>query len=138
VHFPGGGGYVLTFPVAAGDECLLVFGERAIGGWFQNGGVQEPDDHRFHDLSDAFALVGFRSSPRALGGVATNATELRNEGGSVVVRVDAGGVTLGAVSGAEPAVLGTALMTYLATLATAAGGPAPVPATLLATLVKVK
>ena len=28
--FPGGGGFALTFPVAAGDECLVVFASRCI------------------------------------------------------------------------------------------------------------
>lgn len=58
VYFPSGGGFELTFPVTAGDHCLLIFAERCIDAWFATGKPSEPDDYRQHDLSDAFALVG--------------------------------------------------------------------------------
>lgn len=58
VIFPRGGGCTLTFPVKESDECLLIFSDRCIDFWWQNGGVQEPVDPRQHDLSDAFAIVG--------------------------------------------------------------------------------
>jgi len=58
VYFPSGGGFELTFPVAAGDHCLLIFAERCIDSWFVAGQPAPPDDYRQHDLSDAFALVG--------------------------------------------------------------------------------
>lgn len=106
VQFPRGGGFVLTFPVAAGDECLLVFAERAIDGWFTDGGTQEPSEVRFHDLSDAFAIMGFSSIGRAVAGLSGDAVELRTLDGSTVVRVESGAVILGAVSGAQPATLG--------------------------------
>lgn len=96
VHFPRGGNFVLTFPVAAGDECLLVFAERAIDGWFTDGGTQEPSEVRFHDLSDAFAIVGFSSLGRAVAGVASDAVELRTLDGATVLRLKAGVVELGA------------------------------------------
>ena len=66
VVFPGGGGFALTFPVAAGDECLVVFASRCIDAWWQSGGVGEPMEPRMHDLSDGFALVGVRSQPHRL------------------------------------------------------------------------
>ena len=58
VYFPSGGGFELTFPVTAGDHCLLVFAERCIDSWAATGEPAPPDDYRQHDLSDAFALVG--------------------------------------------------------------------------------
>lgn len=65
VFFPGGGGYSITFPINAGDECLVVFGDMCIDGWWQSGGVQNQIDKRRHDLSDGFAFVGFKSKPNA-------------------------------------------------------------------------
>lgn len=62
VVFPRGGGCTLTFPVKAGDECLVIFADRCIDFWWQNGGVQEPVDDRVHDLSDAFCIVGPQST----------------------------------------------------------------------------
>lgn len=53
-----GGGAALELPIAAGDQCLVLFADRNIDAWFQNGGVQPPPDSRMHDLSDAIAIVG--------------------------------------------------------------------------------
>jgi len=78
VIFEGGGDYVMTFPVSAGDECLVVFSSRCIDAWWQNGGVQNQADIRYHDLSDGFAIVGPRSLPRKLSGVSTNTSQWRN------------------------------------------------------------
>jgi hypothetical protein len=91
VCFPGGGDFVLTFPVRANDECILMFSERAIDFWWQNGGVQLPAEYRTHDLSDAFAIVGVNSKPRALTGVSTTDVQLRARDGSAFVSIDPGG-----------------------------------------------
>lgn len=66
VVFPRGGGCTLTFPVKAGDECLVIFADRCIDFWWQSGGVQEPVDDRTHDLSDAFCIVGPQSLAKKL------------------------------------------------------------------------
>ena len=57
---------MLTFPVKPGDECLLVFNERCIDGWWQSGGSSEPLDYRQHDLSDAVAIMGISSLPQVV------------------------------------------------------------------------
>lgn len=90
VHFPSGGGYTLTFPIAPGDECLLVFASRSIDAWYAAGGQQEIRDARMHDLSDAFALVGIRSQPRKLSGLSAN-VQLRSDNGSLFVELNAAG-----------------------------------------------
>lgn len=89
VCFPGGGGFTLTFPVAAGDEALVIIASRCIDAWWAYGGVQIQQELRMHDLSDGFALVGVRSRPRALAGVSTNSTVLRNDAGTTLVEVSA-------------------------------------------------
>ena len=93
-QFPGGGGYTLTFPVAIGDECLVVFSSRCIDAWWQSGGVQNQAVMRMHDLSDGFALLGFRSVPRALANISASATQLRSDDGATFVEVGAGEITL--------------------------------------------
>lgn len=88
VQFPAGGNCTLTFPVAVGDECLVVFASRCIDGWWQSGGVQEQAEIRMHDLSDGFVLLGFRSVPRALANVSTTAAELRTDDGAARITMD--------------------------------------------------
>ncbi|MGN5479533.1 Gp138 family membrane-puncturing spike protein [Cupriavidus basilensis] len=90
VYFPSGGSCTLTFPVAAGDRCLVVFASRCIDAWWQSGGVQEQAEVRTHDLSDGFAFVGFRSKPRALSSVSTTATQLRSDDGSTYIEMNPG------------------------------------------------
>jgi hypothetical protein len=90
VQFPAGGGYSLTFPVASGDECLVVFASRCIDAWFGSGGVQSQAEMRMHDLSDGFVILGFRSLPRVLIAINTSGAELRSDDGSATVSVDSG------------------------------------------------
>jgi phage baseplate assembly protein gpV len=85
VHFPRGGGCTLTFPVAKGDECLVVFAARAIDGWWQSGGIQAPVEPRIHDLSDGFAFVGFFSQATKISGISTASTQLRSNDGATFI-----------------------------------------------------
>lgn len=62
----GGGYYSVTMPIKKGDECLIIFGDSCIDSWWQNGDVQNPIDSRRHDLSDGFAIVGFKSQKNKL------------------------------------------------------------------------
>ena len=88
LFYLGGGPFVLSFPITSGDECLLIFAERTIDGWFQNGSIQPPTEYRFHDLSDGFAFVGFRSKARAV--TVGSACELRANG-ALIMSIDASG-----------------------------------------------
>lgn len=91
VVFPRGGGATLTFPIKAGDECLVVFACRNIDSWWQSGGVQIPMDARQHDLSDGFALMGVMSQAKKIGGISTKTTQLRSDDGSTIIELDQGG-----------------------------------------------
>lgn len=66
VQFPGAAGFAETWPVAAGDPCLLVFSDRALDVWHERGVEADPADERRHDLSDAVAILGVRSKPGKL------------------------------------------------------------------------
>nr|DAG53842.1 MAG TPA: baseplate component [Caudoviricetes sp.] len=99
-----GGGYCLTLPVQPSDECLVVFGDCCIDAWWQNGGVQNQADHRRHDLSDGFAIVGFRSQPNVVGGFSSGSAMLRNASGSAyieiagdAIHIQSGGTTIDGV-----------------------------------------
>ena len=88
VQFPAGAGHSMTFPIAAGDECLVHFASRCIDNWWANGGVQPQAELRMHDLSDGFAALGYRSRPRAIGAVSTSSLQLRSDDGQTLVDVN--------------------------------------------------
>ncbi len=90
VMFPGGGGFVLTFPINAQDEGLLVFASRCVDAWWQNGGVQKQAELRMHDLSDGFFIpTGGMSNPNVPPNVSTTSAQLRSKDGTVVVDLNA-------------------------------------------------
>lgn len=60
VVFPTSGGVGLTYPVKAGDGCLILFSERSLDLWLSTGGVVTPDDPRKFALSDAICLPGLQ------------------------------------------------------------------------------
>ena len=81
----------ITTPIKPGDECLVIFADRCIDGWWWLGGVQPPSEARNHDLSDGFALVGVRSRPRWLQGVSTESLQIRSDDGATCIDVNPGG-----------------------------------------------
>lgn len=86
------GGYAVTLPIVAGDECLVVFADRCIDNWQkENGGVSEQDEYRMHDLSDAYAIVGIHHDGRAISDYNNSDLEIRNEGATTKVAVTASG-----------------------------------------------
>ena len=94
VIFPGAGGFVMTFPVEPGDECLIVFSERALDTWIQSGGAQLPLDTRRHSLSDAIAILGLKSQPNKLPAVFASGIELKDVAGNTFCRVKSDGVDI--------------------------------------------
>ena len=100
VVFPGGGGYILTYPLKAGDEALIVIAERCIDAWWQSGGVQAAAEYRLQDLSDGFVIPGPRSQPHVVaGGVGMTGAELRTDSGTTVLRLKGNQVELVAPGG---------------------------------------
>lgn len=64
----------------------MIFADRCIDFWWQNGGVQEPVDDRVHDLSDAFCIVGPQSQAQKISGISTSAAQLRTDDGAAFVK----------------------------------------------------
>lgn len=124
ICWQGGGGATWTFPVAAGDECLVVFASRCIDAWWQNGFVaptgqkgadgapvnvlNNPPEFRMHNLSDGFAIIGVRSKARAFASFDASTARLRTDDDSCYVEFDpvgkkvkivaSGGITLNGVT----------------------------------------
>lgn len=57
----GGGGGNVTFPIAKGDQCLVLFNDRSIDNWFQSGQSGPLSSSRAHSFADGIALVGLNS-----------------------------------------------------------------------------
>jgi len=97
VCFPNAGDFVLTFPVAQGDEALIVFGDRCIDNWWNSSGIQPQvttqgvGELRFHDLSDGFAIIGPFSKPNAPSGISTSTVQLRTKDGATYLEIDSSG-----------------------------------------------
>lgn len=98
VVFPRAGGFILTLPIAVGDEVLVVFASRCIDSWWQNGGVGVPMEMRMHDLSDGFAIPGPTSQPKKVSSISSTAAQLRNEAGDIYLEIGAAGVKIKAAT----------------------------------------
>jgi len=95
VIFPSAGGWNLTMPIQAGDECLLVFSDTELDSWWQNGGLNnKPITARRHSLSDAIAVFGLRSTPRGLKNYSTESMQIRSDDGKVVIDLATNGITI--------------------------------------------
>jgi phage baseplate assembly protein gpV len=87
VCFPTAGGFSLTVPVKAQDECLVVFSDTCFDAWYQSGGIQNQMSLRRHDLSDAFAIVGINSQPNKLPNYSVGSIQLRNDAGTNYIEI---------------------------------------------------
>ena len=82
IVFPRAGNFVLTMPVTAGDECLVIFADFCLDAWFSSSGIQNQIEKRRHDLSDGIAIIGLWSQPNKLVNYSTTSAQLRNEAGT--------------------------------------------------------
>ena len=94
IIFPRAGNYILTMPIQAGDECLVVFGDSCMDAWWQSGGIQNQIDCRRHDLSDGYAIVGLYSQPRRIQNYSTSTAQLRNITGDAYVELSGSNINI--------------------------------------------
>ncbi len=90
VIFPRSGGASLTFPVESGDTVLLVFSDRSIESWAENGGQVNQDDNRMHNINDAVAIPGL--IPFSLGSIAENNEDVLLSYSDSQVKLKPGGI----------------------------------------------
>ena len=94
-----GGGYCVTLPIQPGDECLVIFGDNCMDAWWQSGGVQNQVEMRRHDLSDGFAVVGFRSQPNTVSGYSSGTAQIRNASGDACIEISGSTINIRASGG---------------------------------------
>jgi hypothetical protein len=91
IVFPSAGGFMITFPIAQGDEVLVVFASRCIDAWWQLGGIQVPYEMRMHDLSDGFAIPGPKSVPNVFPSINNTDLQIRNKAGTTFISITPAG-----------------------------------------------
>ncbi len=91
----GGGKANLTMPIAAGDECLLIFNDRDIDNWFSGGTTTQANaTGRLHAFTDAFCLVGVKSIPNVLAAYDTVRALITNGNASIGINPSNNKVTI--------------------------------------------
>lgn len=94
VGFYVGGGFMMTFPVAAGDTGLLIFSELPIDTWLNAGKESDPGDLRHHALGDAFFAPIVRPTANKLADASADTLALGKTGGPQI-HVNASTVNIG-------------------------------------------
>lgn len=83
-----GGDAHLTFPIAKGDECLMLFNDRDLENWLQSGQVGPVATSALHSFADAIALIGLNSSANLIQDYDAVRAVLRNGNAKVGVGTD--------------------------------------------------
>jgi phage baseplate assembly protein gpV len=99
ICFPSAGGFTITFPIAVGNEVLVIIASRCIDAWWQLGApivngivqTQVAIEARMHDLSDGFAIPGPKSLPNVVSSVSSTDCQIRNDAGTTYVSITAAG-----------------------------------------------
>ena len=136
ICFPSCAGFSITFPVAVGDEVLVVFASRCIDAWWQNGGYKNvPMEFRMHDLSDGFAIPGPRSQPNVVSGISSTDLQIRDALGTTFLSIGADGKIgfANATTSLKSVLtdLESLLSTFMTTLSGFSGGAVPATQAML-------
>ena len=87
VFILNGGGAYITFPIAKGDSCLVLFCDREIDTWFTKGGTNAPQSARVHDLNDGIALVGIKNKGNFISSYYQGGVKLYSSGNIIITSV---------------------------------------------------
>ena len=82
----GGGEGRITFPISAGDSCLVIFNDKDIDNWYDGGQKMPPRSQRLHDFADAFALVGIRNRQNQISDYFADGVELKHGNSSIKLK----------------------------------------------------
>lgn len=100
VYYPGGGGWVVHYPLEAGDEVMAIAADRNTEAWALNREPGAPSNAaipRWHDISDA-AILAMQDRPRlpspTPSGLGTDLLIMHRTGGVVLRCEPSGKVTI--------------------------------------------
>lgn len=119
VAFPRGGGFFISFPIAAGDTGRIVVCDRSIDQWIKRGGEVDPLDLRMHSWAGAVFEPDLADSLHALADADAAMMVLGKDGGPQI-RISADAIAMGAVADAvEALAVASKVATQLTNLKTA-------------------
>jgi|TARA_R110002012_G_scaffold67939_2_gene176714 hypothetical protein len=125
----------LTFPLAVGDEVLVICIDRGVDTAYENGGTgNEPDGTRQNSLSDAFCIPFAWSKATSAALTHTAATVVLDQGAQTAIHIgNSPGVLDNAARQGDNVSPLTPWATWFAAVGTASGAGAP-PASTMATI----
>lgn len=88
VCHPGGNGWGLHIPLAAGDTVLLVFSQWDPSEWRRTGDIASPPDQRSHNMSHAIAIPGYRSTRAPISGASASDVTFMKDGFGITIKTD--------------------------------------------------
>lgn len=112
----GGGGFNITFPVSAGDQCLILFNDKDLDNWVSGNRSGEVATVRMHSISDGIAIVGPEQMP--ITNYDTSHAMLRDGTGNVKLGISATKILLNNAANKSLNTLLQTLITDLNTLIT--------------------
>lgn len=125
VFFAGAGRIRFTGAPSKGDECILLFNDRAIDNWFSSGQSNSPvSSSRTHSMSDGLALVGVFSKPHVLKNFDTAHVGIKDDtgGGQVAINIATSLIKIANNTTTLNTILQN-LISALASASTVSGGP---------------
>lgn len=99
-----GGTASLTFPIAAGDQCLVLFNDRDTDNWFKGQTSGPVNSTRLHALADGIAIVGLRQFTKPISTYSSTHAVLQNGStqvgvGPSTINIANAGASLGGILG---------------------------------------
>lgn len=88
IVYPGSSYFQITFPLAKGDEGLVIFSDMCIDAWWQSGGIQNQFEERRHDLSDGFFIPSMMSQVKKPNTYSSTNTLIRSKSANSSVLID--------------------------------------------------
>jgi hypothetical protein len=92
VMFPWYGNFLITFPVAVGDNVWLDFSDRSLDKLMETDGktIIDPIDGRMHDINDAVAFFRFPTAKNKPSGISSTHLVLRSVAGDIELHLTPG------------------------------------------------
>jgi hypothetical protein len=95
VVFEGTSNFYMTYPIQAGDRCMIVFNDLDYDAWMTNGDDNAPSTSRRHDLTDAVCIMGMRDQGHKISEFDANRPAIGKQGGPRITFED-GAINIGA------------------------------------------